>query len=249
MYLRRTATFGAAFLASALALLTPSTAQAQRSGRGYSGYGTGYYYPGTNYNYGGYFPGYSNYFPGYRYSTGSYYYPGYVNNFSYPGYTQGYYTPGYAGTNYSPNYSYSYPSTSAPNYSGSYAGVSNSGYTTAGMYDSLGCNVSGVSAPSATTTSSYNDPQAATSGSITVVVPSADAVVWFDNQQMRASGTSRKFTLPPLESGKDYRYQIRARWQQDGQNMDQTRTVTVRAGQATTVDFNHAETPAPAISQ
>jgi len=75
---------------------------------------------------------------------------------------------------------------------------------------------------------------------VQVRLPAADAKVWFENQQTKQNGMARDFESPPLESGYTYRYTIRARWQENGRTMEQTRSLKVRAGETKLVDFTQA---------
>jgi uncharacterized protein (TIGR03000 family) len=82
---------------------------------------------------------------------------------------------------------------------------------------------------------------------VTVMVPNADAQVWFDNASTAQRGMQRTFHSPPLQSG-TYTYTIKARWTENGQTRDQQREVQVQPGQTVTVDFrgNAGETlPTP----
>jgi uncharacterized protein (TIGR03000 family) len=72
---------------------------------------------------------------------------------------------------------------------------------------------------------------------VTVTVPTADAQVWFDNAPTTQRGTQRTFHSPPLESGSNYTYTIKARWTENGQPMEQQRQVQVQPGQSVSVDF------------
>jgi uncharacterized protein (TIGR03000 family) len=76
---------------------------------------------------------------------------------------------------------------------------------------------------------------------VTVRVPSPDAQVWFDDHRTQQGGMQRMFETPSLESG-NYSYKVRAKWRQDGKDMDQTRTVRVQPGQRVMVDFARANT-------
>jgi uncharacterized protein (TIGR03000 family) len=75
-----------------------------------------------------------------------------------------------------------------------------------------------------------------TKAHVRLVVP-ADAEVWFDGEKTSQTGTAREFVSPPLTLGTDYAYEIRARWMENGKPVDQTRSVTVRAGSLTIVNF------------
>jgi len=76
---------------------------------------------------------------------------------------------------------------------------------------------------------------------VLVRVPSPDAQVWFDDHRTQQGGMQRMFDSPPLQSG-TYSYNIRAKWRQDGKDMEQTRTVRVQPGQRVTVDFARSNT-------
>jgi uncharacterized protein (TIGR03000 family) len=75
-----------------------------------------------------------------------------------------------------------------------------------------------------------------TSATMNVRVP-ADAVIWFEGSKTGQRGASRTFVSPPLEKGQGFTYEIRARWTKDGKEVEQTRTVRVRAGENVDVDF------------
>jgi uncharacterized protein (TIGR03000 family) len=68
-------------------------------------------------------------------------------------------------------------------------------------------------------------------------VPDPDAQVWFQGVPVQRSGTDREYESPPLQPDRTYHYDIRARWTENGQTYDQTRTVPVHAGDRVTVSF------------
>jgi len=71
-----------------------------------------------------------------------------------------------------------------------------------------------------------------------VAVP-ANAEVWFGGFKTSQTGTDRVYQSPPLDPGKAYRYEVRARWTAaNGKVVDRNREVRVRAGQSARVDFN-----------
>jgi uncharacterized protein (TIGR03000 family) len=83
---------------------------------------------------------------------------------------------------------------------------------------------------------------------MTVVVPTADAQVWFENTPTAQQGTERVFHSPALELGKTFIYTIKARWMENGQPVERERQVKVQAGQKITVNFRHGPgdlVPAP----
>ena len=53
--------------------------------------------------------------------------------------------------------------------------------------------------------------------------------------------TSGTFQSPPLDPGRNYTYEVRARWTEDAKEVSQTRKVRVRIGQRVTVDFTRPE--------
>ena len=68
-------------------------------------------------------------------------------------------------------------------------------------------------------------------------MPSDNAQVLFDGAPTHQLGTDRTFESPPLTPGQTYQYNIESRWTENGQKVDQKRTVTVTAGQTSVVDF------------
>jgi uncharacterized protein (TIGR03000 family) len=147
------------------------------------------------------------YYPYYSGYYGYGYSPWYGNNYSYPTYDYGY------RYNYGPSYSrYDMPS-----YSYDMPGYSyESGYPTD----------LGMMAP--------NEGMRVTAR---VRVPTADAHLWIEGQEMSTNGLNRGFISPALDSGQRYTYTFRAQWNDNGKKMDQTREVRVYPGDRITVDF------------
>jgi uncharacterized protein (TIGR03000 family) len=78
---------------------------------------------------------------------------------------------------------------------------------------------------------------------IDVFLP-ADATLTFQGVPTDETGPARAFQSPPLESGRSYRYDIRAAWKrEDGQQVSRNRRLTVRAGDHLEVDFNRGLMP------
>jgi uncharacterized protein (TIGR03000 family) len=159
---------------------------------------------------GGYYGGRGYYGRGYyggAYYGGLGWYGGY-----YPYYGYGY-SPGYYGS--SPYY-YTAPSTSVPYYTDSAtqaAPVAQAGATT-------------------TSQSFYLDPNAST---VNVMVPNADAQVWFDGAPTQQRGMERTYHTPALQQAGTYT--IKARWMENGNPVDRERTVRVQPGRPARVDF------------
>jgi uncharacterized protein (TIGR03000 family) len=72
---------------------------------------------------------------------------------------------------------------------------------------------------------------------VKVTLPDADAQVWFEGQLTRQRGKERGFVSPQLDAGQEYVYDVRARWTENGREVERTRTVRVRADGVATVDF------------
>ena len=78
---------------------------------------------------------------------------------------------------------------------------------------------------------------------IHILLPSTANDLWVDGVKMRTRETaSRVFISPPLESGHDYAYTIRADWPGLERMVTQERVVTVGPNRTVTVDFRR---PAP----
>jgi uncharacterized protein (TIGR03000 family) len=71
---------------------------------------------------------------------------------------------------------------------------------------------------------------------IVVDVP-ADAEVWIEDQKTQQAGTTRWFVSPTLEANQVYEYRIRARWTEQGQQVEQSQKITVQAGERANVGF------------
>ena len=57
-----------------------------------------------------------------------------------------------------------------------------------------------------------------------------------------ARGADRSFASPALTPGKTYTYEVKARWMEDGQPVEQTRRVKVEANRTSTVEFGQPAT-------
>jgi uncharacterized protein (TIGR03000 family) len=69
------------------------------------------------------------------------------------------------------------------------------------------------------------------------------ATLWVDGRRTAQTGAQRQFVSPPLESGRDYTYEIRARWTEDGRTVDQVHKVQVRANTKALVDMTRTAGP------
>jgi len=78
---------------------------------------------------------------------------------------------------------------------------------------------------------------------IEIQVPS-NAEIWFEGDRTMQTGTQRQFVSPPLDRGRKFTYDVRARWTDgNGKVVDRTQKVKVEADRRTFVDFQTA-TPA-----
>jgi uncharacterized protein (TIGR03000 family) len=75
---------------------------------------------------------------------------------------------------------------------------------------------------------------------IRVKVPTVWAKVQFNGTDTVTSGKLRWFTTPPLKDGSTVSYRVTAMWTSEGKPMQAERTVRVRAGQNSEVDFTGA---------
>jgi uncharacterized protein (TIGR03000 family) len=73
-----------------------------------------------------------------------------------------------------------------------------------------------------------------TKATLVVSLP-ADAKLTVDGKPTASTTDTRVLVSPPLESGKDFVYTLRAEVTRDGRTQSVTRDVTVRAGQETRV--------------
>ena len=75
---------------------------------------------------------------------------------------------------------------------------------------------------------------------MTVILPTADAELWFGKAATTQRGKERVFHSPDLEPGQAFVYKVKARWMNNGQPVEQERQLNVRAGQTITVTFRTA---------
>jgi uncharacterized protein (TIGR03000 family) len=64
---------------------------------------------------------------------------------------------------------------------------------------------------------------------IELTIP-ADAQVWFNGQATRQTGMVRRYVTPPLSTASDYTYELKVRWNKEGQPVEEIRTISVMAG-------------------
>ena len=233
MWTRSFASTAALALAAAGLLFVP-TAQAQHGGHGGGGHGGGGHFGGGG---GGHFGGSPGFAHGGGYYGGrgfygrgeGYRHEGYGRGFGfYPGFGYGYY-PGYGYGGYG-GYGgyYGYPG-----YDSSYAYPDYSAYNPPVTdYQSFYPPDTSAAPPASTAAGTSS-----TDALVRVRVSDPNAEIWVEGAATRRRGTVREFESPPLEPDRAYHYDIRARWTENGQTFDQTKTVTIHAGDRVTVDF------------
>jgi len=198
------------------AACTVGLADAAGDRGGYRGSNSGRSYSGyRSGNYSGYRSGY---YGGYR----SGYNPGYYSGNRY-GYNSGY----YGGPGISLGFG-AYP------YSYDYGYAPSVNYVTPSYYYSPSPTVATPDTAVAPAAYTQTDDRA----HIEVRVPSPDAEVFFQGDPTQQRGMERQFVSPPLDPSRSFTYSIEARWMENGRMVNQKRTVTVSAGQTSTVDFN-----------
>jgi uncharacterized protein (TIGR03000 family) len=225
---------GLLLLAGAAILAMPGPGWAGHGGGGHFGGGHfgGAHFGGAHFG-GGHFG--VAHFGGFH---GGLYHGGY--RFGYPhAFNRPYY--GYRHYGYYPYYGLYgyYPYYDAYGYTGSGLGYNSSYYSSGGGEEPpLVDDYPSVTTPAASYPSYY---PAATAESdekahITANVP-ADARLWFDGTLTKSTGPVREFSSPLLTPGRQYTYEVRATWNEDGHEVTQAKKLAVTAGANITLDF------------
>jgi uncharacterized protein (TIGR03000 family) len=84
---------------------------------------------------------------------------------------------------------------------------------------------------------------ASTTTYVRVLLPDANARVWFDGNATTSTGPERLYHAPTITAGTSGTYRVRASWKQNGQEMVQEQVVNVNAGRTATVDFTQPVDP------
>ena len=72
---------------------------------------------------------------------------------------------------------------------------------------------------------------------LTAIVPEGGQV-WFNDTLTQSGGTAWVYTTPPLDSGKTYTVNVKARWVEGSQDRSMDLALRLVAGDNMTVDFN-----------
>jgi uncharacterized protein (TIGR03000 family) len=79
----------------------------------------------------------------------------------------------------------------------------------------------------------------AASATVVIKLP-ADAELYFDDRPTKQVGAERTYVTPELTPDREYVYQVKIGYTRDGRMMTQTKSVSVRAGQTSRVEFGEA---------
>ena len=81
-----------------------------------------------------------------------------------------------------------------------------------------------------------------TEGLLAVNVP-AEAKIFVNGQATTSTGSNRQYVSRDLQNGMTYAYEVRAEIVRDGQTLEQTKTIDLRAGSTSTLDFDFDAQP------
>lgn len=77
-----------------------------------------------------------------------------------------------------------------------------------------------------------------------IAAPGSDAEVWLNGVRTKQTGSVQRYQTPPMTPGEKYSYEVKARWTENGQSVERTRTIVVRANEKLKVDLGMAEVAA-----
>jgi len=83
---------------------------------------------------------------------------------------------------------------------------------------------------------------------VTINLP-ADATLFVDDQQMKATSATRVFRTPELDPDATYYYVLRAEVIRDGQKQSEEKRILVRAGESVRASFTDLDSIATARAQ
>lgn len=215
---RMLACFAVTVLAVAALLVTAEPASAQREHRGGSGFGYSHG-PGANFGYGN-AHGYGN-----PYYGGGYYNP--WNN----SYGRGYYPGNFSQWGNAPEYRWSeYNNWNSPSsYSWANPSYYSEGIEGDGSSSGMGSGRGGAS---------YGAMRGSLDNQVMIGVNvPANAEIWFEDQKTTQTGNFRSFISPPLQADGKFVYHIRARWMEDGRQVEKDRKLEVHPGDQFFVNF------------
>jgi uncharacterized protein (TIGR03000 family) len=197
--------------------LATQTASAQHGGHGGGGHMGGAAHVGGAHvggighvgGYGGHYYGYGGHYGGYGLGYPAF---GFYGGFGYPVYGGDYYGSGVL----------SYPSY--------YYDPNTVGYPVAPSTPNV------VVPPSQPVPSAAAATALSGTATLTAIVPEGGQV-WFNDTLTQSGGTAWVYTTPPLESGKTYSVDVKARWVEGSQDRSMELALRLVAGDNMTVDF------------
>jgi uncharacterized protein (TIGR03000 family) len=71
-----------------------------------------------------------------------------------------------------------------------------------------------------------------------------DALIWFQGDPTKQTGTLRRFESPPLLPGVEYTYTVRVQWHENGIWVSQVHSFPIHAGDIHCIDVVPTESPA-----
>jgi uncharacterized protein (TIGR03000 family) len=80
------------------------------------------------------------------------------------------------------------------------------------------------------------DTSTASVARLRLLVP-ADAVVWVDGQRTAPTGFLREYVSPRIDPNREYGYDVRAEWNENGQPVTRSRKITFFAGDRLTINL------------
>ena len=74
-----------------------------------------------------------------------------------------------------------------------------------------------------------------------LIAPTAEIII--EGAKTTQTGSRRLFVSPPLKSGQNYTYELKAKWTENGKEMNRSRKIPVRAGETKMVDLTRELPP------
>ena len=78
---------------------------------------------------------------------------------------------------------------------------------------------------------------------VTIQLPVKQGEVWIEGEKTTQGKASQEYVSPQLTPGKEYYYEIRARWTADGKQFEAKRSFPIYAGKPVLVDFTEPAEP------
>jgi uncharacterized protein (TIGR03000 family) len=121
-------------------------------------------------------------------------------------------------------------------------------YSSNGYYAPGGNYVAPPSAPGVQRSSGYYSPDGVAAPGrempvyLEVLIPPTAEII-IEGAKTTQTGSRRLFVSPPIKSGQNYTYDLKAKWTENGKEMNRSRKVPVRAGETKVVDLTRELMP------